>query len=108
MPINDPAYFNTQLQILSGPGLLRRVAKTLDLEHNEAFLRPQMGPRSTWQAVLHMVGRDAQENDKTKKDKPDDVLLLPWNLRDELTKQLGYVKNWGGRFVTFVPELTVW
>lgn len=34
---NDPAYFNTQLQILTGPGLLRRVAKNLDLEHNPDF-----------------------------------------------------------------------
>jgi 2-polyprenyl-3-methyl-5-hydroxy-6-metoxy-1,4-benzoquinol methylase len=41
-------------------------------------------------------------------DRPDLVVILPWNLRDELTKQLGYVKDWGGRFVTFVPELTVW
>jgi 2-polyprenyl-3-methyl-5-hydroxy-6-metoxy-1,4-benzoquinol methylase len=41
-------------------------------------------------------------------DRPDIVVILPWNLRDELTKQLGYVKDWGGRFVTFVPELTVW
>ncbi len=41
-------------------------------------------------------------------DRPDIVVILPWNLRDELTKQLGYVKEWGGRFVTFVPELTVW
>jgi len=36
---NDPAYFNTQLQILTGPGLLRRVAKTLDLEHSQDFLK---------------------------------------------------------------------
>ena len=41
-------------------------------------------------------------------DRPDIVVILPWNLRDELTKQLGYVKDWGGRFVTFVPELSVW
>jgi 2-polyprenyl-3-methyl-5-hydroxy-6-metoxy-1,4-benzoquinol methylase len=41
-------------------------------------------------------------------DRPDIVVILPWNLRDELTNQLGYVKDWGGRFVTFVPELTVW
>jgi SAM-dependent methyltransferase len=41
-------------------------------------------------------------------DRPDIVVILPWNLRDELTKQLGYVKDWGGRFVSFVPELTVW
>src|SRR5512132_3644119 len=33
-PVSDPAYFNTQLQILTSPGLLRRVVKTLDLEHN--------------------------------------------------------------------------
>ncbi|HEV7859362.1 MAG TPA: Wzz/FepE/Etk N-terminal domain-containing protein, partial [Pyrinomonadaceae bacterium] len=39
--VTDPAYFNTQLQILGGPALLRRVVKTLDLEHNQGFLRPQ-------------------------------------------------------------------
>ncbi|MDQ6640129.1 MAG: class I SAM-dependent methyltransferase [Pseudomonadota bacterium] len=36
---------------------------------------------------------------------PDDVVLLPWNLRDELMAQLDYVPAWGGRFVTAVPEL---
>lgn len=40
-PISEPAYFNTQLQLLTGPGLLRRVVKSLDLEHDEAFLGPQ-------------------------------------------------------------------
>ena len=34
----DPEYFNTQVQIISSPTLLRRVAKTLDLEHNRTFL----------------------------------------------------------------------
>src|SRR5439155_7505286 len=52
-PVNDPAYFNTQLQILTSPGLLRRVVKTLDLEHNQAFLRPQtLRQRSTWKTIL--------------------------------------------------------
>ena len=41
-------------------------------------------------------------------DRPDIVVILLLNLRDELTKQLGYVKDRGGRFATFVPELTVW
>ena len=36
---NDPVYFNTQLQILTSPGLLRRVVKTLDLEHNPDFFK---------------------------------------------------------------------
>jgi SAM-dependent methyltransferase len=39
--------------------------------------------------------------------KPDYVVLLPWNLRAELTQQLDYVPRWGGRFVTAVPTLTV-
>jgi len=40
-------------------------------------------------------------------DRPDCVLILPWNLRDEVTEQLAYVRGWGGRFVTAVPELVV-
>src|SRR5437867_7130831 len=56
-PVNDPAYFNTQLQILTSPGLLRRVVKTLDLEHNQAFLRPQSSqPHSTWKTITGMLG----------------------------------------------------
>ena len=39
--------------------------------------------------------------------RPGDVVLLPWNLRDELMPQLAYVREWGGRFVTAVPSLKV-
>ncbi|HEX8160372.1 MAG TPA: polysaccharide biosynthesis tyrosine autokinase [Pyrinomonadaceae bacterium] len=52
---NDPTYFSTQLQILTGDGLLRRVAKTLDLEHNEAFLHPRR-TSSTWENLTRMFG----------------------------------------------------
>lgn len=37
--------------------------------------------------------------------RPDDIVILPWNLRDEVMSQLDYVRAWGGRFVTAVPEL---
>ena len=40
--------------------------------------------------------------------RPDCVLVLPWNLRDEIATQLAYVRDWGGRLVTAVPELQVW
>src|SRR5438876_7372544 len=61
-PVNDPAYFNTQLQILTSPGLLRRVVKTLDLEHNQAFLRPQsLRQPSTWKTILQMWGVSGPE-----------------------------------------------
>jgi hypothetical protein len=39
--------------------------------------------------------------------KPDYVLVLPWNLRQELTGQLGYVRDWGGRLVFPIPALEV-
>ncbi len=55
--VNDPAYFNTQLRILTSPGLLRRVVKTLDLEHNESFNNPKAAnQRSTWQNLLRTFG----------------------------------------------------
>src|SRR6267378_2962279 len=61
-PMNDPAYFNTQLQILTSPGLLRRVVKTLELEHNQAFLLPQtLHQRSTWKTILQMWGVSGPE-----------------------------------------------
>jgi polysaccharide biosynthesis transport protein len=53
----DAAYFSTQLQILEGSGLLRRVIKSTDLENNEAFLRSRRGSgRTVWQNVLRMFG----------------------------------------------------
>jgi len=73
-PVNDPAYFNTQLQILTSPGLLRRVVKTLDLEHNQAFLRPQtLRQRSTWKTILQMWGVSGPE----KKDPSTQPKELP-------------------------------
>ncbi|MBY0410884.1 MAG: class I SAM-dependent methyltransferase [Burkholderiaceae bacterium] len=40
-------------------------------------------------------------------DKPDYVLILPWNLRDEVVEQLAYVRNWGAQLVVAVPNLEV-
>ena len=39
--------------------------------------------------------------------KPDFLVLLPWNLREELTRQMAALRDWGGRFVTFIPEVSV-
>jgi hypothetical protein len=40
-------------------------------------------------------------------DRPDYVLVLPWNLRNEISEQLSYVREWGGRLVFPIPELAV-
>jgi SAM-dependent methyltransferase len=37
--------------------------------------------------------------------RPDVVLILPWNIAEEVVSQHGYVRDWGGRFVVAVPEL---
>lgn len=42
-----------------------------------------------------------------REQRPDYVVLLPWNLCDELTAQLDYIRDWGGRFVVAVPELEI-
>lgn len=39
--------------------------------------------------------------------RPDYILILPWNLKHEVMQQLDYVRGWGGRFVTAVPQLEV-
>lgn len=39
--------------------------------------------------------------------KPDYVVIVPWNLREEIAKQLSFVREWGGRFVTAIPEISV-
>ena len=42
-----------------------------------------------------------------RQEKPDYVLIMPWNLRNEVTEQLKYIREWGGKFVTAVPNLLV-
>ena len=42
--------------------------------------------------------------ERIPRDRPDFVLVLPWNLRAELSEQLGYVGRWGGRLVVPIPE----
>ncbi len=40
--------------------------------------------------------------------KPDEILILPWNLQVEIRQQLDYIRAWGGRFMTMVPHLEIW
>jgi SAM-dependent methyltransferase len=39
--------------------------------------------------------------------RPDTVLILPWNLRDEVIREMDAIRQWGGTFVTMIPELRV-
>ena len=44
---------------------------------------------------------------RLRQTRPDYVLILPWNLRDEVMAQLAYIRDWGGQFVTAVPGLEI-
>jgi len=80
---------------------------------NYAGVRPDLLP--------YVVDRNPAKQDKflpgsripivaevqLKQTRPDYVLILPWNLRTEVTEQLAYIREWGGRFVTSVPALEI-
>jgi SAM-dependent methyltransferase len=40
-----------------------------------------------------------------REDRPDVVLIMPWNLKDEIIEQLSFIREWGGQFATLTPEL---
>jgi SAM-dependent methyltransferase len=46
--------------------------------------------------------------DRIAETRPDYVVILPWNLKDEIMEQLQFVRAWGGRFVVPIPELTIY
>ena len=39
--------------------------------------------------------------------RPDYLLILPWNLREEIMEQMSEIRTWGGKFVTPIPEVRV-
>ena len=45
--------------------------------------------------------------DKVREDKPDYLVILPWNLKEEIMEQMSYIREWGGKFVTLIPEPAV-
>ncbi|MHB8424938.1 MAG: methyltransferase domain-containing protein [Gammaproteobacteria bacterium] len=47
------------------------------------------------------------DESRLKADRPDFVLILPWNLREEIVTQLSYIRKWGGQFVVAVPQLEI-
>ncbi|MEH2359010.1 class I SAM-dependent methyltransferase [Nostoc sp.] len=46
--------------------------------------------------------------DKIAQTKPDYVLILPWNLKNEIMRQITYIRDWGGQFVVPIPEVNVY
>jgi hypothetical protein len=45
--------------------------------------------------------------DRLRETRPDFVLILPWNLKEEIVEQMADVRSWGGRFVVAIPEVRI-
>ena len=45
--------------------------------------------------------------DKLSEYKPDYIIIFPWNIKEEVISQLQYAKEWGAKFVIFIPETII-
>jgi SAM-dependent methyltransferase len=80
---------------------------------NYAGVKPDLLPYVV-DASPHKQGRylpgshiEVVDESRLRSDRPDFVLVLPWNLQEEIIEQLAYIREWGGRFVTAVPHLDI-
>lgn len=80
---------------------------------NFAGIRPDLVPyvvdRAAAKQGKYMPGSRIPIVDEAhlEADRPDLIVILPWNIRDEVIRQLDHARGWGARFVTAVPELAV-
>jgi len=44
---------------------------------------------------------------KIKSTKPDYLLILPWNLKEEIIEQMSFIRDWGGKFVVLIPQVKI-
>ena len=52
----------------------------------------------------HIPIFDPSKIDETK---PDYVMILPWNFKEEIVNQMAHIREWGGRFVVAIPEVEI-
>ena len=45
--------------------------------------------------------------DRIDETQPDYLVILPWNLKDEIIEQMSHIRRWGGKFVVLIPEVKV-
>ncbi|RJQ42902.1 MAG: class I SAM-dependent methyltransferase [Nitrospiraceae bacterium] len=45
--------------------------------------------------------------DRIQETRPDYLVILPWNLKDEIVEQMSHIRAWGGKFLVFIPEVKI-
>jgi hypothetical protein len=66
--------------------------------------------RSPYKQGLYLPGTHIPilHPDRIRETKPDYLLILPWNLKEEIVTQMAYISQWGGSFVVPIPEVQVY
>jgi len=72
-------------------------------------LVPYVVDKNEEKQEMYLPGSRIPIVDETKliEDRPDYIIIFPWNIKEEITEQLQYVKEWGCQFVTFVPMMSI-
>jgi hypothetical protein len=65
--------------------------------------------RSPYKQGRHLPGSriPIYSPDRIRETKPDYIVILPWNLKEEIMAQLQYVREWGGQFVVPIPKVLI-
>jgi 2-polyprenyl-3-methyl-5-hydroxy-6-metoxy-1,4-benzoquinol methylase len=66
--------------------------------------------RNSYKQGLYLPGTHIPifSTDKILETKPDYVIILPWNLKYEIIDQMDIIKEWGGKFITLIPDIEVY
>ena len=59
-----------------------------------------------WGPVEQMP-EDAHPVEEIRKRRPDYIIILPWNLKDEIVNQLDYAREWGAKFIVPIPKADI-
>jgi hypothetical protein len=73
-------------------------------------LLPYVVDRSPGKLGRYMPGSRVPivSEERIQEERPDYIVILPWNIADEIESQLSYTREWGAKFVRAIPELHVW
>jgi hypothetical protein len=65
--------------------------------------------RSPHKQGLHLPGTRIPicHPDRIRETRPDYLLILPWNLKDEIMTAHAYIRGWGGKFVVPIPQVSI-
>lgn len=94
---------------VAGYGAPGKAATLLNYCGIREDLLPYTVDRNVMKQDTYLVGTliPIHAPDMIAETKPDYIVILPWNLKDEIMSQLEYAREWGAKFVVPIPELTI-